>query len=122
MVIRFFLGACPHARYIAPPHIRYHLYKSGIVQGSVFEQILGRLNSKEVYTLISEYLVVAAESVPGLWRVLRAESGWDTYTNQAVAVCDGYLRHALPRAHPGPCALPPRTYPGPCVLPGPSLP
>jgi hypothetical protein len=61
----------------------------------VFEETIGRLTSKQVYTLISEYLVVAAETVPGLWRVLKTELGWDVYSTQATRVCDGYLRKAM---------------------------
>lgn len=91
----FFLGAYPHARYIAPPEKRHRLYAQGIARDSDEYAILSAMSSKEVYCVLSEYLSYVAETVPGIYRMLCAEPSFRRYRNQAVSVCDGYMRKLI---------------------------
>ena len=100
MAVQFLLGAYSHARYIAPPSVRMQLYKTKtIALDTPFEVTIGMMSPQEVYILISEFLVVAAERHAGLWRVLAKDPGWKRYVDQAMTHADGYLRKSMYAAH-----------------------
>lgn len=94
MVAQFVLGACSHARYIAPPDIRKQVYLSS-PEESILEKIAVKRTPQETFLFMSEFLVAAAERHAGLWRVLAKDPGWKQYAEGALSKSDGYLRKLL---------------------------
>lgn len=95
IVMCFILGAYEPATTIAPPKLRYHVYGCKDDTEFVHNLILTRLNSRELYSMISEFIVCLSQRHSALYHALSYIKHWDMYEKTCLRVCNDLLRRRI---------------------------
>lgn len=92
LTLCFLLGGYKHCTYIASPLIRLAAYKHSRNAERMYEWVFSTLNSRELYSMISEFIVAITKTNSALEHVLSHITPWDIYSVQSTTVCDAYIR------------------------------
>lgn len=91
MLYCFALGAYKHCDTIAPPNFRIYLYKETSPQ-VLYKTAYESMNSRELYSIISEYIISFTKTHSALYYILRRENCWKEYSGICIKVCNTILR------------------------------
>lgn len=97
VVYCFVLGAYEAATVIAPPELRHRLYtQTPETDRDLFDDLVfKRLNSRELYSMISEFIVCLSRRNSALYHALQFIPRWDQYESMCMKVCDKILRSRI---------------------------
>jgi len=95
IVMCFILGGYETATTIAPPRLRYDIYGCKDDVAFVDKLLLSQLNSRELYSIISEFIVCMSRRHSALYHALGYMTQWYKYETTCLRVCNELLRRRV---------------------------